>query len=101
MVYMRKLFVLFATVLAMAVSSCSKFDDTPIWDKINDHEQRISKLEELCQQMNSNISSLQTIVTALQNNDYVTALLKYFEALAHIGIDYLNNNELKNDFYND
>lgn len=30
-----------------------------------------------------------------------TALLNYFEALAHIGIDYLNNNELKNDFYND
>ena len=33
--------------------------------------------------------------------DEETALLKYFEALALIGIDYLNNNELKNDFYND
>ena len=29
-------------------------------------------LEELCKQMNTNISSLQTIVTALQNNVYVT-----------------------------
>ncbi|WP_334128669.1 PL29 family lyase N-terminal domain-containing protein, partial [Alistipes finegoldii] len=31
-----------------------------------------AKLEELCKQMNTNISSLQTIVTALQNNVYVT-----------------------------
>ena len=29
-------------------------------------------MEELCKQMNTNISSLQTIVTALQKNDYVT-----------------------------
>ena len=71
---MRKLLALIAFVVAMFVSSCSKFDDTQIWDKINDHEQRISRLEELCQQMNSNISSLQTIVSALQNNDYVTAV---------------------------
>ena len=71
---MRKLLALIAFFVAMFVSSCSKFDDTQIWDKINDHEQRISRLEELCQQMNSNISSLQTIVSALQNNDYVTAV---------------------------
>ena len=78
---MKKLFTLIAIALAVVVSSCSKFDDSAIWDKLNeqeqtlnDHEKRIAALEELCKQMNSNISSLQTIITALQNNDYVTAV---------------------------
>ena len=78
---MKKLLTLSAIALAVVVSSCSKFDDSAIWDKLNeqeqtlnDHEKRIAALEELCKQMNSNISSLQTIITALQNNDYVTAV---------------------------
>jgi hypothetical protein len=29
------------------------------------------------------------------------ALLNYFEALAIIGVEYLKNNDYKNDFYND
>ena len=58
---------------------CEKFDDRLIWEKldeygeaIRDHEQRLSALELLCRQMNTNISSLQTIVDALQDKDYVT-----------------------------
>ena len=35
-------------------------------------EKRVAKLEELCKQMNTNISSLQSIVNALQKNDYIT-----------------------------
>ena len=69
---MKKLLTLFAFVLAVGVSSCSKFDDTEIWDKLNDHESRITALEELCKQMNTNIDALQTIVEALEKNDYIT-----------------------------
>lgn len=69
---MKKLLTLFAIVLAVGVSSCSKYDDTPIWDKLNDHENRITALEELCEQMNTNIDALQTIVEALEKNDYIT-----------------------------
>ena len=54
-----------ALVVAIAVSSCA-YDDTEVWDTLNDHEDRISKLEELCQQMNTIISSLQTIYSTLQ-----------------------------------
>lgn len=61
--------VVFATSLVF--TSC-QFDDSAIWGKINDHEKRIVALEELCKQMNTNISSLQSIVEALQKNDYVT-----------------------------
>ncbi|WP_455954395.1 PL29 family lyase N-terminal domain-containing protein, partial [Alistipes putredinis] len=43
-----------------------------LWNSVHGLENRVAKLEELCKQMNTNISSLQTIVTALQNNVYVT-----------------------------
>ena len=69
---MKRLFTLCAIVMAVAVSSCSKFDDTEIWDKLNDHESRITALEELCKQMNTNIDALQTIVEALEKRDYIT-----------------------------
>ena len=76
---MKKLLTLFAFVLAVGVSSCSKFDDSAIWDKLNeqeqtlnDHEKRIAALEELCKQMNTNINALQTLVEALEKRDYIT-----------------------------
>lgn len=71
---MKRLLTLFAILLAAALSSCSSFDDEAIWDKLDDHEERISKLEEMCREMNSNIAALQTIVNALQTNDYVTSV---------------------------
>lgn len=42
-----------------------------IWDKLNDHEARIARLEQLCNQMNTNISSLQAIVNAIDARDHV------------------------------
>ena len=39
---------------------------------LNDLENRVEKLEELCKQMNTNISSLQTLVTALQKQVTIT-----------------------------
>lgn len=72
---MKKLFTYLLVAITMIIAGCSEsFDDSKIWDKLDDHESRIAKLEELCQQMNTNISSLQTIVNALQNNDYVTSV---------------------------
>ena len=72
---MKKLFAYLLVAITMIIAGCSEsFDDSKIWDKLDDHESRIAKLEELCKQMNTNISSLQTIVTALQNNDYVTGV---------------------------
>ena len=72
---MKKLFTyLFVAITMIIAGCCESFDDSKIWDKLDDHESRIAKLEELCKQMNTNISSLQTIVKALQNNDYVTGV---------------------------
>ena len=48
---------------------CSdKYDDSALRNDLSDLENRVTKLEELCKQMNTNISSLQKIVDALQDN---------------------------------
>ena len=66
---MKKGFVLVLTT--MLALSCNKFDDSAIWDKLNDHEERIAYLEEVCKTMNANIVNLQMLVTALEANDYI------------------------------
>lgn len=72
---MKRQFTYLLLAITLIIAGCSEsFDDSKIWDKLDDHENRIVKLEELCKQMNANISSLQTIVTALQNNDYITGV---------------------------
>ena len=69
---MKKLFMLFAIATLVCAGCSDEYDDSALRNDLNDLENRVAKLEELCKQMNTNISSLQTIVTALQNNVYVT-----------------------------
>lgn len=80
---MKKLLTL-AALIAVTLSSC-KYDDDYLWKSVNGLEERIAKLEELCKQMNTNISSLQTIVTALQNNDYVTGVTPVMQNSKEVG----------------
>ena len=68
---MKKLLAFAALFAVVALTSC-KYDDDDLWNSVHGLENRVAKLEELCKQMNTNISSLQTIITALQNNVYVT-----------------------------
>ena len=68
---MKKLLAFAALFAVVALTSC-KYDDDDLWNSVHGLENRVAKLEELCKRMNTNISSLQTIVTALQNNVYVT-----------------------------
>ena len=74
------LFYALAMILAVAC-----YDDTALWDELKDHESRITKLETLCNQMNTNISSLQSIVAALQEKDYVTNVAPIKENGKEIG----------------
>ena len=69
----------------LTVVACSKFDDSAIWNELNKHEDRIVKLETLCNQMNTNIASLQTIIIALQSNDYVVNIAPIKEGNREIG----------------
>ena len=68
----RLLTYLFSAMIFFAVGCSEGYDDSALVNRMDSLENRIAKLEELCKQMNTNISSLQSLVTALQNNDYVT-----------------------------
>lgn len=77
--------ILFFALALLAVVACSKFDDSAIWEELDKHEDRIVKLETLCNQMNTNITSLQTIIIALQSNDYVVNIAPIMEGNKEIG----------------
>ena len=63
------------TVLCIALAGCKDdFDDSELRKQIADLDGRLTTLEKLCAQMNANISSMQTIVNALQQNDYITGV---------------------------
>lgn len=75
-------------------SSCSEeYDDTELRNDITDLENRVQALEELCKNMNTNISSLQTLVDALQSNDYITNITPIISEGKEIGynIEFLHH----------
>ena len=71
---MKKLFFILVAAMLFASGCSDKYDDSALTGRVDDLENRVKTLEELCRQMNTNISSLQTLVTALQNSDYITAV---------------------------
>ena len=69
---MKKLGLLLLTLTICFFTSCHK----KIWEELNDLDSRVTKLEELCKEMNTNITSLQTIVSVLQSNDFITSIVE-------------------------
>ena len=61
------------------------YDDSALQEQLKDHESRLKELERLTAQQNTNISSLQTIVTALQDKDYVTSVAPIYEGDEVVG----------------
>ena len=47
-----------------------------IWNAIDNLDSRVTDLEELCKEMNTNIEALQTLVDVLYSNDYITSVNK-------------------------
>lgn len=83
---MKQLPKLLIFSLLLTIVGCSReYDDSALVGRVNNLESRVLKLEQLCQQMNTNISSLQTIVSALQNNDYVTGVVPVTEGGKTVG----------------
>ena len=70
----------------MWLGSCGDdYDDSALRGRVDGLEDRIEQLEELCQRMNTNISSLQTLVEALQQNDYVTGVVPVMQGGETVG----------------
>ena len=56
--------------LAALVTGC-RYDDSEVWEELNNHEQRILALEKA---INTDLASVQGIVAELQNKVYVSAV---------------------------
>ena len=69
---MKKLSLLLLTLTICFFTACHK----DIWAELENLDQRVTKLEELCKEMNTNITSLQTIVSVLQSNDCITGIVE-------------------------
>ncbi len=80
---MKKLFAFCAAFIMMFAAGC--VDDDNIFNRLDNLESRVARLEELCTQMNTNIGALQTLVIALQTNDFVTAVTPLTENGKTIG----------------
>lgn len=81
---MKRLYIILTIVLLSAVS-CASFDDSAIWDELNEHKDRIEKLEETCNRLNANIYAMQKILDAIGQNDYVTKVEKIIEGDLEVG----------------
>lgn len=76
-------FALAVVLLVPLFHSC--YDDTQLWDAIDDHESRISYLEEQCEQININISSIQYLLKTQVNGDYIVSTKPYLENGKEVG----------------
>ena len=67
-----KSFFLWSLMIIGAISC--KYDDGELWNKVNDLDERLTNIEGQLTQMNTNISSMSSIVNALEANVYVTSV---------------------------
>ena len=68
---MMKHFVLTLAAILL-ITGCSKdYDDTQLWENMNNLKSRVEKLEDTCNRLNTNIISLQAILEAIQKNDAI------------------------------
>ena len=75
----------YLAAMALLFVACREYDDSELVGRVDNLEERVTKLETWCSQMNSNISALQTIVAALQQNDNITSIMPITEAGDTIG----------------
>ena len=64
-------------ILVWAVAVCTLagiagcYNDQELLERLADQERRLAALDQVCTRINTNIASLQTIIRALQENDYI------------------------------
>lgn len=76
--------LLFVILFSAVSFSCTDVI-TELENKVDAIDERVAALEELTAQMNTDIYSLKTVVTALQNNDFVKSITEVKESNKVIG----------------
>jgi hypothetical protein len=68
---MKRIFMLLAVAI-VGISMTGCYDDDELWNEMESVKNRVTTLEEAVQKTNGDLSALQTIVSALQKNVYVS-----------------------------
>lgn len=72
---MKKIWVaLLLAGMSFGMGSCMKEDIDDIRKELQEHDDRLTSLEEWQKSVNTDISSLQSLVEALEDKDYVTGV---------------------------
>lgn len=69
-----------------------QYDDSKLWSEIQDieeqlhaHSQKILYLENLCNELNTNVTAIQAILDAVENRDYITSVSPVSESGTEVG----------------
>lgn len=70
---MNKLYSVLAAFLLVGMSGCS-YNDQPLIDRVDNLDNRLSRLEAQVQEMNTAITEIYTVIRALEEGDQIVAL---------------------------
>lgn len=70
----QKSFLLWLLMIICTISC--KYDDGELWDKVNSLDERLANIENQLKQMNTDITSMGSLVNALEGYVYVTEVTK-------------------------
>ena len=68
---MKRLYVMLPLACALTFTACDDYDDTALWEQVNDNTSRIEALEQWQDEVNNNIAALQQL---LNTNDMITSV---------------------------
>ena len=78
-----RVFSMAALALSIALGACSDdYDDSALWEAVNDHENRLESLEQWQQQVNDNIAALQQLIST---TDYITGVTPVMQGGEEVG----------------
>lgn len=77
--------MLWAFLVCACLMMVGCYDDSDIRNTLDDHESRLTEVERLCREQNSNIVSLQNIIAALEANDVVVSVAPVMEGGVEVG----------------
>ena len=81
---MKKLCLLLLSAVFCFVSC---YDDSALQDSVANLEKRVVTLEKLCEEVNTNITSMNEILNAIKDKDYVTGVEKIVENGQEVGYE--------------
>jgi len=79
------LLCVFAAFAVLSACDDAAMFPTDVTDRLDDLENRVTSLERLCGELNTNVSSLQSLVSAMQKGDYITNVEVLLENGKEIG----------------